>query len=552
MGRGGFVSADPHDLAPCPYHAEVMLGTDGRRRNRLVDRASSWLLPSVAALAAIAMVCALGRPWLGPTNDPDSMNSVLYFERILGGHRVEVTVLTTPKPLLTALYGLSWQLTGSWTILVWETIAAHAVGVALATRLVIRLGGIPAGFFLATALILYPPELTEALHANALPFAIAAWSAAGLAATGDRPRWWLAGGALFVGALARQETLLILAAATFGIAIIAIPAARARWRTLPKPMTLMPVLVAWLAVPVEMLHDQLLSGNALYTWSVPTAFTQLVTPGLAKVGPLAFAGAVAARYAVTPLLVVLAIVGFVFLLRSQRWAIVLGVGAVSVGGLSLLAYLAWRGIYVSTRYYEEPTLALVFLAAVAVGGQIRLARASFWPAAVRPTMVIGVASVLCALVAPPVIGVTRSALSAVRTSADVSQAASHHLDEVAPRLHAITGVHGPPPAPVGYGSGFLKVDPTRATLFVPGPLLGRIAVETNTSLTLFGDLAVAFRFAAPAAVLRPGQVVYHDPLLDQPAATFRIFQIDRPASLDGKVLLPLAVKPGVYWLVRVE
>jgi hypothetical protein len=106
-----------------------------------------WAGPVAAGLVAVVVVSVVGRAWLAGTNDPDSMNSVLYFQRILGGERLEVTVLTTPKPLLTVLYGASWDLFHDWRTLVWLTIAAHGVGVAASVRLATRLAGVAAGAF---------------------------------------------------------------------------------------------------------------------------------------------------------------------------------------------------------------------------------------------------------------------------------------------------------------------------------------------------------------------------------------------------------------------
>lgn len=528
----------------------------GRSRIRvlgeLAPASSGWLLPIIAGLAAVTVVVLVGRPWLGPTNDPDSTNSVLYFERILAGHRLEVTVLTTPKPLLTFLYGATWELTGNWTPLVWETVAIHGLGVALATRLAVRLAGIPAGLFVAVALVLYPAELTEVLHANSLPYAVVGWSAAGLAATAERPRWLLVGVALLLAALTRVETLLILAMATIVIGILAIPFVRSRRGSAPTPLSMMPILVGWLAPPIQATHDLLLTGNAWYSWSVPTAYTELVLPGLRSVDPATFARGLFLRYEATPLLALLAILGFAYLLFRRRWAVALGVGAIGVGSLGLLGYLAWRGIYVSNRYYEGPTLAFVLLAAIGMGALIEFVSVPLLRRMVRPVATMWAFAAVFAVLAPLIGGIRASAIGAVARDASVLQASSRHFDEVAPRLSDVIATREPPAPAIGYGSGFLKTDLRRAVLFLPGPLLPKLAIETGSPLTRFGDLAVAFRFARPEAVLRSGQILYHDPLLDLPAATFRLFEIDRPTPFDGKEMIPIAAKPGSYWLVWIQ
>ena len=61
-----------------------------------------------AGLAAVAWALLVLDP-LGPaTIDPDASSSVLYFDRIVNGQRLEAFVPTTPKPLLTLEYGLAW------------------------------------------------------------------------------------------------------------------------------------------------------------------------------------------------------------------------------------------------------------------------------------------------------------------------------------------------------------------------------------------------------------------------------------------------------------
>ncbi|HKG19118.1 MAG TPA: hypothetical protein VKB00_05215, partial [Candidatus Limnocylindrales bacterium] len=73
----------------------------------------------IAVLAVIAVV-AVGlvvQPFGPSLHDPDAAASVLFFDRIAAGNRLEAFVPTTPKPLLTLLYGAAWNATGDWRLL---------------------------------------------------------------------------------------------------------------------------------------------------------------------------------------------------------------------------------------------------------------------------------------------------------------------------------------------------------------------------------------------------------------------------------------------------
>jgi hypothetical protein len=515
-----------------------------------------WAGPVAAGLVAVVVVCVVGRAWLAGTNDPDSMNSVLYFQRILAGERLEVTVLTTPKPLLTVLYGASWDLLHDWRMLVWLTIAAHGVGVAAAVRLATRLAGVAAGAFIAVALIASPMELTEVTHANALPWALAGWAVAGLAVTATPRRFGLAGAALLLAGLARTETWLIDAAITLTIAVMAIPAVRARLPgSAPSVRSTLPLLlVAWLALPIQWTHDLLLTGDPLYTLGVPAAYTTVVTPGLRSIDPVTFAHAVLLRYAAAPVVVALAMLGFGYLIGRRQWEIVVPLATLTLGVLVFLAYLALRAVYVSNRYYEEPALGLLFAASVGAGALVRGVLRTAAPSRGQPLGDPARAAALVAVVLLALLVVVpgSGAGQLIRRTSEL-QDASQNLERVLPALgRAVRQTAGPSPGALRTHGGLVTFYPSRVPLFVPGPFLGRIAVELDVPLTQLGDNAVAFLSAAPSRVLRPGQEIYHDAVLDAPPATFRALEVIEPTSIGSLRVVPLDVRPGAYWLLRVE
>ncbi len=514
-----------------------------------------WTLAVVAGLAALVIAFAGARAWLAGTNDADSMSSVLYFQRLISGDRLEVTVLTTPKPLHTLLYGASWSLFHDWRVIVWETIAVHAAGVALAARLATRLAGLPAGVFIATALIVSSGEFAEVSQANSLPWALSGWLVAGLALTSSPRRFGLAGLALFLAGMARLETWLIMAAATAAILAIGIPWIRSRapasW---PTTRASLPLLLGWLAVPVQLFHDYLLTGNPLYWASVPSAYTSLVTPNLVAVGPLRFAHALIERYGATPWLILLAAVGVIYLARQRRWTILVGMAGLVAGSLVLIGSLALRAVFISDRYYAEPTLGILFAGGLGFGalvmGLSAVARTRGGPpfllAAILTVGSFGAGGAAMAIAGPgPITPVLAARI--VR-----SQAASRNLEAVMPRLRQLLAAAGnAAPAASPVLTGVTVVDPTQATLYVPRTLQRRIAIELGVPLTRLADSSV-FRTAQPRDILRSGQYIYHDPLVDAPSRAYRFLEVTRPTTIGSLSLVPLEHPAGGYWLLRVE
>ena len=509
-------------------------------------------MPVGAGLLAILVVTLVGRAWLSGTNDPDSTNSVIYFQRIVAGERLELTVLTTPKPLLTLLYGATWNLFHDWRVLVWMTIAVHGVAVAAATRLATRLGGLAAGLFIAAALIASPSELTEVTHANSLPWALAGWAIAGLAVTSSPRRFWIAGAALLAAGLARTETWLIMAAGTAALAFLS--AFRGRFPlSAPTVRTAAPLLIAWLALPIQWAHDYLLTGNAFYTLGVPAAYTALLTPHLAPVGPLSYLHSLIVRYQAMPVVIGLAAIGTAYLVVRRRWEILVPLVALIGGALALLGLLSWRAVYVSARYYEEPGLGLLFAAAIGAGALAEVAARSTRSSAYRPVRVIAAGLAVAIALAVTLPGGGASQL--IQRTQEL-ETASQSLESVLPALNRV--VHSPKgvaPRPIARPDGLITFDAALVPIFVPGPFLGRIAVELDVPLTRLGDSAVAFLAAPPSKVLHPGQAIYHDAFLDVPHATFRSLEVTQPTDIGSSGsarLIPIAVRAGAYWLVRVE
>ena len=461
------------------------------RRIRVGAPGTTAGIAVLAGLVAAALVAAVIDPFGPSLHDPDAAASVLYFDRIVSGQRLEAFVPTTPKPLLTALYGASWALTGEWRTLGLWTLVAFAVAVAASTALLLRIGGRPAAAFAVVALVASPTIAVEIAGANSLIWGLAGWAVAGLAIAGGPRRAWIAGLALAAAATFRTETLVVVALATAGLALLALRPGLAgggggddapgfaapgavparRWSGL---------LLGWLALPIAALHDLLLTGDPLSWLRVPAGYTAITTPDLRPTPPLDFAADVVARYAGEPLLVALAVVGIAWLLIRRQLALATGLVGLTAGIAALIGFVAWRGVFVTARYFEQVDLGLIGAAAIGVGA---IASTLAQRAGGRgggtgdgaPAEALGVAAAVAlavVLTAPTAFfdgGRLTTRLATVRSASD-------HVADVLPTLRAALAADDSPiPAAATGPAGLAVVDPARATILVPRALWTRLA-----------------------------------------------------------------------------
>jgi hypothetical protein len=515
------------------------------------------LVAPLFALAAVLVAALTMEAWGPAMNDPDSMASVLYFQRLAGGEPLEVYVLTTPKPLLTGVYGVTWGLVQDWRAIVWETLLVHGLGVGMAVLLASRLGGLAAGSFIGTFMILSSPHLLEVSRANSLVWSLAGWLLAGLAVTAARPRFGIAGLALLVAGAARLETFLILAFATAAIVLLAVLEVAGRASpSATRARDAMPILIGWLALPILLLHDLLLTGNPLYWLSMPSAYTALVYPSLDPIPLGTYIANLAGRYGGDAILVILAGAGVYFLVRARRWSILIGLAALTTGVLALLASLALRGLFIDARYYEEPELALAFAAAIGIGGLLRLIATAvdgrLLSRAPRGPVVAGAMAVGAALAM--VLSFPLAPLNPeIAERFDTLRRASANVERIMPAIReTLEAVETPVPEAVGGNEGYTIVDPRGVAVFVPRDLVRRVAIEADASLTRIGDNLV-FRSSQPKEVLLPDQSVYHDANIDVPPASFTAFETTEPTVRGTIRLVPLQADPGAgWWWLTVE
>ena len=126
-----------------------------------------------ASFAAAAVVGAwLVRPFDARPAYTDAAASVLYFDRIVAGRHLEAFVNTTPKPLLTLVYGALHSLAGDWRPGAWVSVLVLAAGIVMASELVRRIAGLEAAAFATVALIGSHMLLAEVGWGQGLPWAL--------------------------------------------------------------------------------------------------------------------------------------------------------------------------------------------------------------------------------------------------------------------------------------------------------------------------------------------------------------------------------------------
>lgn len=523
------------------------------RQIRHAERAVG--LGLVAALAALAVCVLVLEPVRGVTIDGDAATSVLYFRYLLSGHRLEAFVDTVPKPLLTIVYGTTWQLTHDWRALTWETIAVFVVAVSSAAVLARRLAGPVAAGFIVAGLLAWPDMLTQVAHANAMPWAVAGWFVAGLALTGKQPRPWLAGTALLLAGLARLETIWLVLVGVVGVAFLVFQARRTgRW-DLVRSATLTTGLAA-LAFPVTGLHDWLLTGTPLYSLAVQAGYTAVTYPGLKAIGLRAFWSQVVwYHYSGQVPWLLLAFAGMFKLARRRPWLILAALVAVPAGVAVTLALLAHRGIYISDRYWEEADVSFLF--AAAVGSAWLVERTLDWLRSwsraasplrrIRAPVLLGSGGLIALALAASALstGSIQDALAATRTThADVARVSS--------QLTAIArGTTGDVTVVPGVVLPVAKVSAVR--LYVPREDVARVAVEADVPYAAVGDNYLAFRGALPPNVLQPGQWVFHDAGAEAGQVDLGSLEVDIPTPIGHIVVVPVVADPqsGV-WVLRID
>ena len=509
-----------------------------RGRGRVAGRTGSWpgwVWPLGWAVLTVAVGLLVRLP--GPaTLDPDEHAAVLYFDRLVGGDRLEDPLLSSPKPLLTVVHGLAWHAARDWRLLEAVTVAAFALAVVCLARAAARLGGVAAAAATVVAVAGSGPLVLQAARGNSLVFALAGWSVALDALTrgvpGDPPAregrdrggsgvaWGVAAAAMTAAGLARAETWLLLpVAAGYGLVAWRRGRRRALWLLLPLAAPLL-----WLA------HDWLLTGDPLYGIRVPGRYTDLVS-GRQVVPPGEWVALVARRYGSAPVLLALAAVGATWLVRRRAWVWVAALGVTGAGVLALLGMQAWQGTYISWRYFDPADVALRLAAAFGAAALAnvvgnRLGGRGGWAghaAAAGAVLLVGVA---CWPLAPADPLVDSTLARDRRLSANTATA----IDTLRP-VAAQPGT----------------------VITTSGPQRVRVAVELGLPLDRVRDLFLAGLTSPLDQALAGSTAVFHDADGDRPTERFAPLSTTTETRVGGVELVPMRTDPRVgLYVLRVD
>lgn len=491
-------------------------------------------------LAAAAFAFLLVRPIDTASIGPDAAAPVVHFQHIVAGHHLEGYLGQTPKPLLTVIYGILYSTTQDWRAIAWASIAAFALCVVLGGLLGQRIGGLAGGAFVAVGFAISAVLLTDVAYAYAVCWALLAWLVAALAVTARPPRYAIAGLALMLGTLARLETLIVVVVATGGLALAEIVARRSD-RPRPDRRAYL-ILLGFLAIPVMLVHDLLLTGDPLF-WA---KIAQLNSVGAAGIrGPLQVAVWLAAHLAGEAPLLPLAALGAFVLIRQRQWALVLGLLALGPGVAAFLVYLGARGIFVSARYADAIDLALLFTAGMGLlaidAPLVRRLLSRSVPAVRRWVFVPVVAGALAGLAFAPIglldTTVRNTILTQVRLHANEQRAMAAIRAELRSPSACLTAARA---------SGV----PVRSMVIVPSRLRVQAVVDLGLPLT---EVAKPGGITKVAGIPAPGQIIYHDRLDAETGKAFAIYEIDHPVTLGAVRLVPLlADAKRSFWVVRVD
>lgn len=517
------------------------------------------LLAAGAFLLAAATAFLVIRPIHAAAVDFDSAASVVYFDRIISGRHLEANLGATPKPFLTVVFGILYDIFHDWRVLVWATIGAYASGISVAALVARRVAGLGAAAFATIALIASSALLIDVSRGYAVAWALLGWAAAGLAVTAQRPRYDIAATALFLASLARIETFMVLA--TAAAALLAASVLGRHRAELAPPRSAWVLLVAFLALPVMLLHDWLLIGDPLYFAAVSARFSAAVPDVIAGQTPSYMAGWVTRFILGFGAVTALAILGLVLLIRQRQNRLVLGLLALGPGVGSFLVFLTVRGTYVSTRYAMPIELAILFLAGVGFGA-LRVPWLVAW---VRDLMRhrpawrsnVGIAvpvfavvvAVLCAALmvrpfGPGDVGTNRS----IHTQLNMAADGDRLVPRIRDALRLVPGAFDWPPY-----SSVPAEEPTPSMILLDVPALEQPRFALDLDLPLFRIAATSQSAITPEALAAaPGRVIYHDRRGDTGADLRGLESTSQTITLSGVTLVLLTADPERgYWLWQV-
>jgi hypothetical protein len=469
----------------------------------------------------------------------DAAASVVYFDRLVQGRHLESFITATPKPLLTVVYGILYNLTGDWRPISWLAIAMFGLSAVLAAVLARRFGGIPAAAFAGVAVIGSQSLLEDVSLSYAVVWGFVGCLLAGLAISSTRPRYAWAGLALAVAALARFEVVLILGLAA-AVLVGAWLWARYRHGPAPDPRAWR-VLIGFGAVPIQFVHDWLLTGNALYAEHVPT----VASVGLPLMSPVQTVIFLLQDLIRMGPLVVLAGLGAIVLIRRRAWGVLLGIAAMGPGVGAFLVFLSFRRIYISGRYLDPIDLAVIIAAAIGLGAlaipDVVAAARRITAPATRLVLLALAAALVGGLFSAPFAPTNKTVRLTIRGNLDLERDAAEALPTLRKAIAAVPGATDWPGPPAGH----------LPALFVPTLLRPQLALDLGLPISQIGGPTPA-RFTTDGSYPVAGQLIYHDQR-SQPDPAYDFLEVSSPTTMGKIIVTPLLADPtGGVWVDRID
>jgi hypothetical protein len=496
------------------------VGSPSSERLRVVGLGGLFVLALVVGLE-------LARPFRSASIAFDSQVAVLHFDRIISGRHLEQFLSTTPKPLLTFIYGPLHALTGDWRPIAWTAIVAYGLAIAGVGAVVGRVAGTAAGAFSALAVLASPTLLFDVGFALATPWALLGWVAAGLALTAERPRYGLAGVALLLATLARLETLVLVA-----LALVVVVGSHIARRPAPRRAWLVP-LIGFGALLVMAAHDFLLSGDPLLWSTVAIRYTGATTLHIDS--PVEVLGFLVGRYAAVGAVSLLAVIGVLRLLVRRQFVLAVGLIGLGPGVAAFLVVLALRGIFVSERYVAAIDIAVAAAAGMAIGGisfDVRGWIASRTPPlAPNPLLSVAAAAVAAVVITWPNGPLDVTLRTEVRTSLESGVDTDRAEGVIKPALATAPSRLAP-------------------AVYVPASVRPRVTIDLGLTL---GEVGASDGLTIAEGPLKVGQIIVHDRRAEGRPDALAALELITPTTIGDLSVEPLLVDPSRgLWVLAVR
>jgi len=324
--------------------------------------------------------------------------------------------------------------------------------------------------------------------------------------------------------LCRLETLVI-------VAVLGVALAWSRFgpwpvrgpRPTPPPRAWLAVVIPLAALPAMLVHDWLLTGDPLFWIKVSQRYSDAIRRAGTVLEPIERIAWFIRRYARLWPAIALAFIGLAALVRRKEWGPLVGLGAMGPGIAAFIVLLAARGLYAPDRYALPVDLALFLLAAIGFGQLVDLAVERLGRTAITRRLMVGVAFAVA------IGGVAMARLGPFDPGISGTITDLRTLNENAARVESVMRSVSTEPS-----------DTAAIGWVVPTAVRPRMAVDLGVPLTEIAGLSLAW-LDPSSALLRDGQVVFHDRQGDLPRGRYGALEGDREVSLGGFILRPLLV-----------